>query len=166
MRDGSAATLASPLPAEIKEELVGAPVQGLLGPIVSGGLGVHSLLDRGVDGPEHRRNPSRTAKRHGHERGSMTLVGWRVEVEGPRTVEDKLELLPVQTYAYVADGDPLARAVMAGLIAVLSTRKYAQRDEPVGEDGEDASSSKSKSTSKSKVSELVMNRPAPSSRNW
>ena len=29
-------------------------------------------VDR-VVGPKHKQNPDRTAKRHGHERGSMTL---------------------------------------------------------------------------------------------
>ena len=47
-----------------------------------------------VVGPKGKRNPDRTAKRHGHERGSMTLGGRRVEVSRPRmrTADDEHEL--------------------------------------------------------------------------
>jgi transposase-like protein len=151
-----------PLPAEIQEalgELVGAAREGLLALSVSVGLGVvHSLMEREVDevvGPKYKRNPDRTANRHGHERGSMTLGGRRVEVSRPRmrTVEDEHEL-PVQTYEYFADRDPLTRAVMDRMLAGVSTRKYEQVGEPVGEEVEHASTSTSKST----VSELFIER--------
>ena len=69
-----------PLPAEIQEalgELVGAAREGLLALSVGLGLSVvHQLMEREVDevvGPKHKHNPDRTAKRHGHEDGSMTL---------------------------------------------------------------------------------------------
>ena len=71
-----------PLPAEIQEalgELVGAAREGLLALSVGLGLSVvHQLMEREVDevvGPKHKHNPDRTAKRHGHEHGSMTLGG-------------------------------------------------------------------------------------------
>jgi len=109
-----------PLPATIQDalgELVGAWREGLLALSVSVGLGVvHSLMEAEVDevvGPKGKHNPDRTAKRHGHERGSMTLGGRRVEVSRPRmrTADDEHEL-PVQSYEYFADRDPLTRAVM------------------------------------------------------
>ena len=151
-----------PLPAEIQEalgELVGAAREGLLA--LSVGLGltvVHELMEAEVDevvGPKHKHNPDRTAKRHGHERGSMTLGGRRVEVSRPRmrTADDEHEL-PVQSYEYFADRDPLTRAVMDRMLAGVSTRKYAQVGEPVGEDVEASSTSTSKST----VSELFIER--------
>jgi transposase-like protein len=151
-----------PLPAEIQEalgELVGAARDGLLALSVGLGLGVvHSLMEAEVDevvGPKYKQNPDRTAKRHGHERGSMTLGGRRVEVSRPRmrTVDDEREL-PVQSYEYFADRDPLTRAVMDRMLAGVSTRKYAVVGEPVGEEVEQASSSTSKST----VSELFVER--------
>ena len=78
-----------PLPAAIQEalgELVGVAREGLLALSVSVGLGVvHALMEAEVDevvGPKGKWNPDRTAKRHGHERGSMTLGGRRVEVSG------------------------------------------------------------------------------------
>ena len=149
-----------PLPAEIQEalgELVGAARDGLLA--LSVGLGlrvVHDLMEREVDevvGPKHKQNPQRTAKRHGHEDGSMTLGGRRVPVSRPRmrTADDEHEL-PVQSYEYFADRDPLTRAVMDRALAGVSTRKFAQVGEPVGEDVEQESSSTSKST----VSELFI----------
>ena len=125
--------LESPLSAEIQEtlgELVGAAREGLLALSVSVGLGVvHSLMEREVDevvGPKHKQNPDRTAKRHGHESGSMTLGGRRVSVSRPRmrTADDKHEL-PVASYEYFADRDPLTRAVMDRMLAGVSTRKYA-----------------------------------------
>ena len=141
-----------PLPAEIQEalgEFVGAAREGLLA--LSVGLGltvVHQLMEREVDevvGPKGKHDPDRTAKRHGHEDGSMTLGGRRVPVRRPRmrTADDEHEL-PVQSYEYFADRDPLTRAVMDRMLAGVSTRKYAQVGEPVGEDVEQTSTSTSK----------------------
>jgi transposase-like protein len=151
-----------PLPAEIQDvlgELVGAAREGLLALSVGVGLGVvHSLMEREVDGvvgPKGKHDPARTANRHGHQRGSMTLGGRRVQVNRPRmrTVEEEREL-PVRSYEYFADRDPLTRAVMDRMLAGVSTRKYQVVGEPVGEEVEDASSSTSKST----VSELFVER--------
>jgi putative transposase len=151
-----------PLPAAVQEalgELVGAAREGLLAVSVSVGLGVvHSLMEAEVDevvGPKGKHNPDRTAKRHGHERGSMTLGGRRVEVSRPRmrTVDVEHEL-PVQSYEYFADRDPLTRAVMDRVLAGVSSRKFAQVGEPVGEEVEQRASSTSKST----VSELFIER--------
>ena len=152
----------SSLPAEIQEalgELVGAAREGLLALSVSVGLGVvHSLMEAEVDqvvGAKGKHNPDRTASRHGHERGSMTLGGRRVEVSRPRmrTADDEHEL-PVQSYEYFADRDPLTRAVMDRLLAGVSTRKFAVVGEPVGEEVEQEASATSKST----VSELFIER--------
>ena len=139
--------LESPLPPQIQEalgELVGAAREGLLALSVGVGLGVvHELMELEVDevvGPKGKRNPDRTAKRHGHEDGSMTLGGRRVKVPRPRmrTAEDEHEL-PVETYEYFADRDPLTRAVMDRMLAGVSTRKFAGVGEPVGEEVEQAS---------------------------
>jgi putative transposase len=82
-----------PLPAQIQEalgELVGAAREGLLALSVGVGLGVvHELMELEVTevvGSKGKHNADRTAKRHGHEDGSMTLGGRRVQVrrEGVR----------------------------------------------------------------------------------
>jgi putative transposase len=157
-----AEALECPLPAKIQEalgELVGAAREGLLALSVGVGLSVvHQLMEAEVDevvGPKGRHNPDRTAKRHGHERGSMTLGGRRVEVSRPRirTADDEREL-PVETYGYFADRDPLTVVVMNRMLAGVSARKYASVGEPVGEEVERGS----RSTSKSTVSELFIER--------
>jgi putative transposase len=152
----------SPLPARIQEalgELVGAAREGLLALSVGVGLGVvHELMELEVDevvGPKDKHNPGRVAKRHGHEDGSMTLGGRRVPVRRPRmrTADDEREL-PVETYGYFADRDPLTRAVMDRMLAGVSTRRFARVGEPVGEEVEQVAAS----TSRTSVSEMFIER--------
>ena len=152
----------SPLPPRIQEalgELVGAAREGLLALSVGVGLGVvHELMQAEVDdvvGAKGKHNPDRVAKRHGHEHGSMTLGGRRVSVRRPRmrTADDEHEL-PLDTYGYFADRDPLTRAVMDRMLAGVSTRKFAVVGEPVGTGVEETSSATGKST----VSELFIER--------
>jgi putative transposase len=152
----------SPLPARIQDalgELVGAAREGLLALSVGVGLSVvHELMDLEVTevvGPRGRHNRDRTAKRHGHDDGSMTLGGRRVAVRRPRmrTADDAREL-PLQTYEYFADRDPLTRAVMDRMLAGVSTRKFAAVGEPVGLGVETESSA----TGKSSVSEMFVER--------
>src|SRR6476659_3936888 len=152
----------SPLPAQIQEALgdfVGAAREGLLALSVGVGLAiVHELMQAEVTevvGPKGEHNPDRLAKRHGHDDGSMTLGGRRVRVRRPRmrTADDEHEL-PVKSYEYFADRDPLTRAVMDRMLAGVSTRKYEVVGEPVGEQVEQESTATSKST----VSELFIER--------
>jgi putative transposase len=151
-----------PLPAQIQEalgELVGAAREGLLALSVGVGLGVvHELMELELDevvGPKGKHDPDRVAKRHGHGDGSMTLGGRRVPVRRPRirTAEGEHEL-PVETYGYFADRDPLTRAVMDRVLAGVSTRKFARVGEPVGTEVEDSSSS----TGKTAVSDMFIER--------
>ena len=85
----------------------------------------------------------------------MTLGGRRVPVSRPRvrTADDEHEL-PVASYEYFADRDPLTRAVMDRMLAGVSTRRFATVGEPVGDDVEQEASSTGKST----VSELFIER--------
>jgi putative transposase len=156
----TAAALESPLPAEIQEalgELVGAAREGLLALSVGVGLRVvHELMEAEVSevvGPKGKWNRERAAKRHGHEDGSMTLGGRRVPVRRPRVRSaDGERELPVVTYEYFAERDPLQRAVMDRMLAGVSTRKFARVGEPVGEQVERTASATAKST----VSELFI----------
>ncbi len=108
-----------------------------------------------VVGPNGKHNRDRVAKRHGHEDGSMTLGGRRVPVRRPRirTADDEHEL-PVESYEYFADRDPLTRAVMDRMLAGVSTRKFARVGEPVGAEVEQVSWA----TGKTSVSELFVER--------
>src|SRR6516162_8703664 len=151
----------SPLPAQIQEalgELVGAAKEGLLALSVGVGLGVvHELMELEVTdvvGPKGKWNPDRTAKRHGHENGSVSLGGRRVAVRRPRMRSSDEHELPVQTYQYFADRDPLTRAVMDRMLAGVSTRRFAGVGEPVGEEVEEESSS----TGKTAVSDTFIER--------
>ncbi len=148
-----------PLPAEIQDalgELVGAAREGLLALSVGVGLRVvHELMEAEVTevvGPKGRWNPERTASRHGHEDGSMTLGGRRVPVSRPRVRSVDGQELPVATYEYFAARDPLQRAVMDRMLAGVSTRKFAHVGEPVGTEVETSARSKAKST----VSEMFI----------
>ena len=156
----AAEAVESSLPPQIQEalgELVGAAREGLLALSVGVGLGVvHELMELEVSevvGAKGKHIPGRTAKRHGHEDGSMTLGGRRVAVSRPRvrTADDEREL-PVASYEYFADRDPLTRAVMDRMLAGVSTRKFARVGEPVGEQVQRTATSTRKST----VSELFI----------
>ncbi|HZD88327.1 MAG TPA: IS256 family transposase [Gaiellaceae bacterium] len=152
----------SPLPPQIQEalgELVGAAKEGLLALSVGVGLSVvHELMEAEVTevvGPKGKHDPDRTAKRHGHEDGSMTLGGRRVKVSRPRmrSADDERELA-LGTYEHFADRDPLTRAVMDRMLAGVSTRRFAGVGEPVGDEVERGASA----TSKSSVSEMFVER--------
>jgi hypothetical protein len=65
--------------------LVNAAKEGLLALSVGVGLGVLAeLMEEEVEevvGPRGKHDPERTAVRHGHESGEVTLGGGRVQVE-------------------------------------------------------------------------------------
>jgi putative transposase len=150
------------LPERVQEalgQLVGAAKEGLLALSVGVGLGVlEELMAEEVDelvGPKGKHNPDRTAVRHGHEAGEVTLGGRRVEVPRPRvrTADGEAEV-PLSTYEHFADRDPLRRVVLERMLAGVSTRRYRRTQEPVGEDVEQ----QSRSTSKSAVSRTFVER--------
>jgi transposase-like protein len=140
-------------------ELVGAAKEGLLALSVGVGLGVLSeLMEAEVDdvvGLKGKWNRDRTAVRHGHEGGEVTLGGRRVEVKRPRvrTVDGETEVR-LETYQHFADRDPLARVVLERMLAGVSTRRYRRTQEPVGGEVEQAA----RSTSKSAVSRSLVER--------
>lgn len=151
-----AATATKDLPPRVEEalgELVGAAKDGLLALSVGVGLGVLTeLMEEEVDevvGPKGRHDSDRTAVRHGHDAGEVTLGGRRVAVERPRarTADGESEVA-LSTYAHFADRDPLTRVVLEQLLAGVSTRRFERTREPVGEQVE----AEARSTSKSAVS--------------
>ena len=150
------------LPPSVQEalgELVNAAKDGLLALSVGVGLGVLAeMMEAEVDevvGPKGKRNPDRTAVRHGHEDGEVTLGGRRVGVQRPRArTADGEHELALATYAHFADRDPLTRVVLEQMLAGVSTRRFARTREPVGQEivaGE-------RSTSKSAVSREFVGR--------
>jgi putative transposase len=131
-------------------ELVNAAKDGLLALSVGVGLGVLAEMMEAevteVVGPKGKHDPDRTAKRHGHEDGQVTLGGRRVQVNRPRvrTVDDEHEV-PLRTYRHFADRDPLTRLVMEQMLAGVSTRRFVRTREPVGQQIADQERSVSKS---------------------
>ena len=107
-------------------QLVGAAREGLLALPVEVGLGVlRELLELEVDelvGPKGRWNPDRTAVRHGHEDGEVTLGGRRVGVKRrrARTADGEGEV-PLVSYEHFADRDRLGDVVLERMLAGVST---------------------------------------------
>jgi len=150
------------LPARVQEalgQLVGSAKEGLLALSVGVGLGVLAeLLEEEVVevvGAKGKHDPGRTAVRHGHGSGEVTLGGRRVGVERPRvrSADGRAEVR-LQTYEYFADRDPLTKAVLERMLAGVSTRRYRRTQEPVGSGVERAA----RSTSKSSVSRTFIER--------
>src|SRR5215207_4200419 len=141
------------LPERVRDalgELAGAAKEGLLALSVGVGLGVlHELMAEEVDevvGPRGKHDPERSAVRHGHEAGEVTLGGRRVAVERPRVRSaDGSEEVPLETYRHFADRDPLTRLVLEQMVAGVSTRRFERTREPVGEEVEREARSVSKS---------------------
>ena len=144
------------LPANVQEalgELVCSAKEGLLALSVGVGLGVLAeMMEAELDevvGPKGRHNPGRTAVRHGHDDGAVTLGGRRVAVKRPRARSaDGESEVPLATYEHFAARDPLSRHVLEQMLAGVSTRRYGRTLEPVGEETDAAA----RSTSKSSVS--------------
>jgi putative transposase len=116
------------------------------------------LLEEEVEavvGPKGRWNSERTAVRHGHENGEVTLGGRRVQIKRPRAriVEGGSEV-PLETYEHFADRDQLEDVVLERMLAGVLTRQYRRAREPIGAEVE----SDARSTSKSAVSRTFVHR--------
>ena len=132
--------------AEIAENMH----QGLLALAVGAGLQVMvALMEADVSalaGPKGRHNVTRTAVRHGRERGSVTLGGRRVPVTRPRVRSaDGSGELPVASYELFSSTEILGKMAMEKMLAGLSTRRYPVGLEPVGGQVDESSSATSKS---------------------
>ena len=137
----------------VMAEIAGSMREGLLALAVGTGLQVMQALMEadvtGMAGPKGRHDPDRSAVRHGHERGSVTLGGRRVPVTRPRVrAADGSGELPVPTYELFGGTEILGSMAMERMLAGLSTRRYPVGLEPVGEQVRAAA----RSTSKSAVS--------------
>jgi putative transposase len=141
------------LPERVREalgELAGAAKEGLLALSVGVGLGVlHELMEVEVDevvGPKGRHDRERSAVRHGHESGEVTLGGRRVPVSRPRVRSaDGAGEVELGTYRHFAARDQLTAVVLERMLAGVSTRRYARAGEPVGTDVDEFARSQSKS---------------------
>jgi len=144
------------LPPEVQlslTEIAGQAKEGLLALAVATGLAVlHETLEWEVErvvGPKGRHDGERTAKRHGHTGGEVTLGGRRVSVERPRvrSADDRTEV-ELESYRLFASRDLLEQVVLERMLAGVSARRSGGVSEPVGTRVEAGA----RSTSKSAVS--------------
>jgi putative transposase len=150
------------LPVRVQEalgDLVSVAREGLLALSVGVGLGVLAELMEEevveVVGAKGQHDPERSAVRHGHEAGEVTLGGRRVGVERPRVRSaDGSNELALATYRHFADRDPLTRVVLERMLAGVSTRRYRRIQEPVGREIE----RQARSVSKSSISRAFVER--------
>ena len=131
-------------------ELTGEIREGLLALAVGTGLQVMAAIMEqdvtAVCGPKGRHDSNRTATRHGHGAGSVTLGGRRLPVERPRMrAIDGSGELQVPAYEVFSDTEVLGRMALDRMLAGLSTRRYGVGLEPVGARTEQAATSTSKS---------------------
>jgi putative transposase len=118
-------------------EIAESATEGLLALAVGAGLQVMgTLMEESVAalaGPKHKHDPDRTAVRHGHEHGSVTLGGRRVTVQRPRIrAADGSGELPVAAYQLFSGTELLGRLALERMLGGLSTRRYGLGLEPVG----------------------------------
>jgi putative transposase len=131
-------------------ELAGELREGLLALAVGAGLQVMAALMEedvtAVCGPRGRHDPDRTAVRHGHGAGSVSLGGRRVPVTRPRMrAVDGSGELPVASYELFSGTEALGRMALERMLGGLSTRRYPVGLEPVGARTEQTATATSKS---------------------
>jgi hypothetical protein len=131
-------------------ELAGELREGLLALAVGTGLQVMTaMMEADVAaacGPKGRHDLARTATRHGHGAGSVSLGGRRVPVSRPRMrALDGSGELAVPAYELFSDTEILGRMAMERMLAGLSTRRYPVGLEPIGARTEHAATATSKS---------------------
>jgi putative transposase len=132
--------------AEIAENMH----EGLLALAVGAGLQVMAALmeaDVGaLAGPKGKHDATRTAVRHGRERGSVTLGGRRVAITRPRVrAAGGSAELPIASYELFSSTEILGKLAMEKMLAGLSTRRYPVGLEPVGQQVDESCSAISKS---------------------
>jgi putative transposase len=131
-------------------ELAGEVREGLLALAVGTGLQVMAAMMEAdvtaVCGPKGRHDADRSATRHGHGAGSVSLGGRRVPVRRPRMrAIDGSGELAVASYELFSQTEVLGRMAMERMLAGLSTRRYPAGLEPVGQRVEQAATSTSRS---------------------
>ena len=97
-------------------------------------------------GPKGKHDATRTAVRHGRERGSVTLGGRRVAITRPRVrAAGGSGELPIASYELFSSTEILGKMAMEKMLAGLSTRRYPVGLEPVGQQVDGSCSATSKS---------------------
>jgi len=130
------------LPDEVSialREIASTAKQGLLALSVGIGLAVvQEIFEEqatGIVGEKGKHDPGREANRHGHERRHVTLGGRKVPVRRPRVRSVAGGEVALPAYELFASTDLLCEAAIGRMLAGLSTRRYRDGLEPVGDVG-------------------------------
>jgi len=94
-------------------------------------------------GPRWKRDPDRSAGRGGTTQSEVTLGGRRIAIKRPRVRSKEGEEVELPSFAFAADRDPLDRHTLNAVACGISSRKYARSLDPLPEEIEDRSTSKS-----------------------
>ena len=94
-------------------------------------------------GPRSRRDPDRRAGRAGTTTSEVTLGGRRIRIPRPRVRSTAGEELALPSYVFAAQRDPLDNHTLNAVACGISTRRYARSLEPLTEDLDERSTSKS-----------------------
>jgi transposase-like protein len=94
-------------------------------------------------GPRWKRDPDRDAGRAGTTESEVTLGGRRIPIRRPRVRTKDGQEMELPSFAFAAKRDPLDRHAMNAVACGISTRKYARSLEPLPEDANERSTSKS-----------------------
>jgi transposase-like protein len=94
-------------------------------------------------GPRWKRDPDRSAGRGGTTKSEVTLGGRRIAIKRPRVRSKEGEEVELPSFVFAADRDPLDHHALNAVACGISSRKYARSLDPLPEEIEDRSTSKS-----------------------
>jgi len=94
-------------------------------------------------GPRWKRDPDRSAGRGGTTQSEVTLGGRRIAIKRPRVRSKEGEEVELPSFAFAANRDPLDHHTLNAVACGISSRKYARSLDPLPEEIEDRSTSKS-----------------------
>jgi len=94
-------------------------------------------------GPRWKRDSERRAGRAGTTKSEVTLGGRRIPIPRPRVRSKEGEEVELPSFAFAARRDPLDRHALNAVACGISSRKYARSLDPLPDEMEDRSTSKS-----------------------
>jgi transposase-like protein len=94
-------------------------------------------------GPRWKRDSERRAGRAGTTKSEVTLGGRRISIPRPRVRSMGGEEMSLPSFAFAASRDPLDRHTLNAVACGISSRKYARSLDPLPDEIEDGSTSKS-----------------------
>lgn len=107
---------------------------------------LHAMMERDrteVCGAKWSRDPSRQAVRGGSTSSEITLGGRRVNVRRLRASTVDGRELPLPSFAWATDRDPLDEHTWRSIVAGVSTRSYAESLDPLPDELQERSTSAS-----------------------